>query len=1139
MVQFILGRSGTGKTTLCIKQIIDSLLDKQSENNLVFLVPEQATYQAERAILSARLGSPQADNRIKGYSRLHILSFQRLCYLIFGKNLAARPLTQQARDVIVHRLLCETGGKLSVFSSTAAAGDTAVGIASVLAELQQHSKSPDDVDKLIGQLKSSGVSELTCSKLSDIKLIYDKYLAFVEGNFFNSDNQLNLARDSVIHTPFLEDCQLWVDGFAGFTTSEMLLLTELLKVSASSRIALCLDPAVINNDFAGIFEPTEKTYTELLSLIKSLKLPVEKPVILTQPVRFKDSKALIHLEKNIFTFDNIPPVSCSGSAVAKAVADKDIKITACAKRRLEVDFIARQICSLVRDKNFRWRDIAVIASDIDEYRHYIQAVFGDFGIPFFIDRRRDLQQYPAVELIISALKIAADRFTTNDVINYLKSDLVPVSRAEVDRLENYCLAFGIEADDWLGTEEWDFAPADDIDFDNGKIEKIRSRAMKHLLELRTLLQSSPVLTAERFCGELFSFLDSLNVRQQLTDWTKAALEAGRLDEAQLHQQFFAQFTQLMDDFAYIFKKSSLSAKQYASIISSAFSGMTVALIPPALDQVLVGSIERSRHPDLKAVFLIGATQQQFPIPVHYDNIFTDSDRKIASDAGFELARTGSAQLIERRYLAYIAFTRPSRFLNITYPLSDEKGSEVQPSFLVNQLKSLFTDLQEEKYFGSCDSLADILNKSDLTSLFAWRLGRDNLSPDSSLDAKCKWLLDTALKDYNLAQIKSAIDYKNIARLDNLPAQDIISTSATKLRSFASCPYQHFAGHILKLKERRIFELKPFDIGLFFHRVFELLFNSLKSRELALSAVSPDLLRQLVEDSVKKLLVENLFLKSFVQKARHNSFIILSAMELVKDAAGELAKIISAGSFTQIAAEIRFGDESALPAVEIELNNGKKLLIEGVIDRLDAVSKDGKTCALIWDYKTSGPPIDYSLFAAGLDLQLPIYLLAVRNQTVGGYKNLVPLGAFYFRIQTFSKSAYLSEIAKAAQKIKRKPKGFFNGEFFKLIDGTTEAGYSPFYSFRITQKEKQFGIYETSSLLTGEHFSMLLSFTEDKLRKIGGRILSGTIDVNPYRYGKKIACTYCPYKSLCRFDWQINDYADVKKISKTGFFELIE
>ncbi len=1116
-VQFILGRSGSGKTTLCKGQIIESLLDEKNKKNLVFLVPEQATYQAERAILS--------DNRIKGYSRLHILSFQRLCYRVFGKNLAARPLTQRGRDMIVYRLLSENAEKLSIFSSVAAAG-----IANAITELQEYGKTPDDVNKLIEQLK--GASELTAGKLADIRLIYDKYLAFVEGNFLNNDNQLNLARDAVAHTPFLKGCQLWVDGFAGFTTSELLLLTELLKVAGSSKIALCLGDVEprqsaggANPDWTGIFETTGKTYDGLLSLIKTLKLPVEKPVVLKEPNRFRDSKALIHLEKNIFSFDEVSPVSCGDS----------IRITACAKTRLEVDFVARQICALVRDRGFRWRDIAVIASDIDQYRHYIQAIFSDFGIPFFIDRRRDLQQYPAVELLTSALRIATGRFTTNDVINYLKSDLVPVSRAEVDLLENYCLAFGVEADDWIRAEAWDFSAEGDSDFDNRRIEEIRHKATEHLLQFIILLQSGSEINADKFCTALFTFLDSLKVRQQLTDWTKAAFETGRLDEAQLHQQFFAQFTQLMDDFVYIFKNASFSAKQYASIISSAFSGMTVALIPPALDQVLVGSIERSRHPDLKAVFLIGATQQQFPIPVYYDNILSDTDRKVTSDVGFELARTGSAQLIERRYLAYIAFTRPSCFLYITYPLTDEKGSEVQPSFLISQLKLLFIDLKEEKYFGSCD----VVNSSDLTALLASRLGKDNLSPMNDLDAKCKWLLDAAIKDFDLSKVKSAIDYKNTARLDNLPAVNSLSTTATKLRSFAGCPFKYFAKHILELKERRFFRLEPLSLGLFFHKVLELLFNSLKNRSLTFSAAGPDLLNQLVDKAVEKLLIEDSFLKSFKAKTKHNSFIILSAAEMIKNAVLEFSQVASAGDFTQIASEIGFGDKYPLPAVEIKLENDKKLHIEGKIDRIDVASQAGDNYCLVVDYKTSETAINWSLFSAGLDLQLPIYLLAVRNQTVDGYKNVIPLGGFYFHIQVFSKSADLGKIGEKPQKIVRKPKGVFNGGFFKLIDGKTNQKDSPWYSFYITKEGQPFGNYERSSVLYPEHFSAVLSFAEDKLKELGDRILAGTIDITPYKYGKKIACTYCPYKSLCRFDWQINDYAEIKKISKTEFFELIE
>jgi ATP-dependent helicase/nuclease subunit B len=470
-------------------------------------------------------------------------------------------------------------------------------------------------------------------------------------------------------------------------------------------------------------------------------------------------------------------------------------------------------------------------------------------------------------------------------------------------------------------------------------------------------------------------------------------------------------------------------------------------------------------------------------------------------------------------------------------LADEKGSEVQPSFLVSQLKTLFTDLRSaegEKYFGS----NNVLNKSDLTGLLALRLGRDNLSPADDMDAKCKWLLDIAIKDYDLSKVKSAIDYKNTARLDSLPAQDILSTSATKLRSFASCPYKYFVKHILELQERRVFELEPFSLGLFFHKVLELLFNHLKRIDHSIYDADSDMLERFTDNAVAKLLIEDSFLKSFNARTKHNSFIILSAAQMVKDAVLEFSQIASAGSFLQIASEIGFGDKFPLPAVEIKLENDKKLRIEGKIDRIDVVSQADTNYCLVVDYKTSETAINWSLFSAGLDLQLPIYLLAAKNQTIEKYKNLIPLGGFYFHIQVFSKSADLGDIGGKGQKIIRKPRGIFNGEYFKLFDNKTSQKGSLWYSFYITKEGQPFGNYEKSSALYPEHFSAVLSFAENKIKEFGRKIFSSTIDVNPYKYGKKIACTYCPYKSLCRFDWQVNDYAQVMEVSKTEFFRQL-
>ncbi len=53
-VRFILGRSGSGKTSYCIKALVDTLLEPDSISPLILLVPEQASLQTERALLDQK-----------------------------------------------------------------------------------------------------------------------------------------------------------------------------------------------------------------------------------------------------------------------------------------------------------------------------------------------------------------------------------------------------------------------------------------------------------------------------------------------------------------------------------------------------------------------------------------------------------------------------------------------------------------------------------------------------------------------------------------------------------------------------------------------------------------------------------------------------------------------------------------------------------------------------------------------------------------------------------------------------------------------------------------------------------------------------------------------------------------------------
>src|SRR5204863_293273 len=70
---------------------------------------------------------------------------------------------------------------------------------------------------------------------------------------------------------------------------------------------------------------------------------------------------------------------------------------------------------------------------------------------------------------------------------------------------------------------------------------------------------------------------------------------------------------------------------------------------------------------------------QFPARIVEDTIIGDEERQRLAADGVELARTRTGRLLDERMLAYIAFTRASELLWVSYPQTDDRGRPVAPS----------------------------------------------------------------------------------------------------------------------------------------------------------------------------------------------------------------------------------------------------------------------------------------------------------------------------------------------------------------------------------------------------------------------------------------------------------------------------
>ena len=1178
-VQFVLGRSGTGKTSYCVRAIADALLEP-SERPLLFLVPEQATYQAERAILS--------DGRIPGYHRLHILSFDRLQFLLLGKNTARPAISRIGRQMVIHKILRDNLDKLQIFGSSALLPGFAREMASTITELHQYAKNAEDIEELLAHLESrepSEVSSVKCEverldtsnfqlqtpprlsalKFADVGLVFRRYSERLQDKFIDPDAQITSVCRAVAKADFIKGARLWVDGFASFTGGEMALLIEVLKAVDEAHVALCLDPADVELDVApatriknqqskinnpaersGLFEPTARTYRDILERLGEAKVKVLKPVILSQTPRFRDCPALAHVEQNVFRL-----------GASKSKAGGSIRLVVAPSLRLEIQSMARQILGLVKEKGYRYRDIAVVASDLSHYEQYVRAYFEDYGIPFFIDKRKPLSQHPVIELICAVLQAATGGLAHGDIFAYLKTGLVPMKSSDVDTLENYCLAFGVDGRDWADPKPWRFKDKEDEEFDEDQINRIRDEAIGPLLELRQALcpdgDLEKRLASSEFTRIIFAFLDRLHVRQTVSGWIAEARESGDLTAADEHRQFFDTFVDLFDALVEIFERQAMTAQDYFGLLVSAFSQMTLAFIPPTLDQVLVGSIERSRHPSLKAVFLLGATQKQFPIPLASSGVLTDEDRDAAEAAEFHIAPSSTQSLTDRQYLAYIAFTRPSKFMCISYPCVDEKGSPIMRSHFVDELQSLFEDVTEEFVADDLLKLTDIQNTSELGELLCSRLGRDAFLPAAGADEGLAGLLRTMQSDGEykpLAErIVSALSYDNRAALEPGVVKELfghhLRASATRLATFAACPYKHFARYVLDLKPRREFKLEPLDLGLFYHSALDSLQKRLADEKESFAQIENDRLVQVLREEIAELAEKDSFLSQFIRRSAHNAFIIESAGRILEECTLGICQMVRAGSFRPLLSEVGFGCPQnvagRLGRFELPLPDGRVLSLDGKIDRLDVAEIDGRKVALILDYKRSrsGASFDWGGFYHGLDVQLAIYMLAIRHGGAGVADEVA--GALCVPIETMPASVTLAELAdeERSRKFPYKAGGVINGAYWQHLDANA-VKESAFYNFYVTAKDQQpYGNYARTNILTPAHFARLLDWARDNIIRLAMDIVSGRIEARPYHRGSERACTLCEYMPVCHFDWQINDYNFLRSVGKSDLIERLE
>ena len=1104
--RFLLGPAGAGKTFRCLTEIRQSLLAEPDGPPLILLAPKQTTFQLERQLL--------ADATLQGYTRLQILSFERLAKFVLASAGEPEPslVSEDGRIMVLHALLARRRKELQIFHASAGLSGFARQLSLELRELQQRQVSPEMLRQLAAQ---ADLSESLRRKLHDLSVLLGDYLDWLQQRSLqDAECLLDLATAALKRaaSPAPRFAALWLDGFADMTPPEMDLLAAVAARCDKVTLAFCLPapPAQTPASWLSIWTGIGETFRQCLARFSGLlgaRVTVEILERETARSRFSANPVLRHLEEKWMRPADFPDD-------AGVATGESLRLAECLNPAAEAVLAAREILRFVRAGG-RFRETAVLLREMEGYHDHLRRVFSRYEIPFFLDRRRLVAHHPLAELTRSALRAAAFGWQHDDWFGALKTGLVASEEEDIDRLENEALAHG-----WKG-EAW-FAPLPPDSGNSDWADRLRRKWIGPFADFRNLLSAQQFrVDGPQLIQAARQLWRDLSVEKTLQAWSVAEGP----DHA-VHATIWQQMNQWLDDLGLAFAGAAMALRDWLPILEAGLARLSVGVIPPVLDQVLIGSIDRSRNPELKLALLLGVNETVFPATPPAGHLLVEADREELETHEVRLGHGRREFLSRERFLGYIACTRARERLVVTCARQDNDGGALNPSPFFAHLNRLFSKVPVEKF-----ALPDWREAEHLSEL-AGQLARagDRAPVLSELLRRPAFAsLREQMASFACVTEPQTLEPEQAARLYG----SALRTSVSRLEEFAACSFKFFVRSGLRAEERERFELDVRERGSFQHEVLARFHQGLQRENKRWRDITPAEARRRVQESVTELLPQ--FREGLLRASAPARFAARTVTESLQDFVAATVEWMSHYEFDPWAVELGFGIEGGpMPAWEIDLGRGRRLVFRGIIDRVDLcrAGRADEALAVVVDYKSSARKLDKIKMAHGLQLQLPAYLSVLRHlgdaRKIFGVGRLAPAGVFYVNLRgQFEHGATRREILQEREQFRQRRyqhSGRFDLTALPYLDDR-QASEGTQFKFKLNANGEPDA--RNTDLMRPEAFAEMLDHVEAELVRMGGEIYGGAIGLNPFQKGSERACDKCQYQGICRFDPWVNSFRPLR------------
>ena len=1130
MIEFIVGRSGSGKTTYCYDAITSALKEETFES-LILLVPEQFNLQTQKELTK---------QLYPGILRSEVLSFNTLARSTFQEvGKAHLPVIEDLERMIILKKVIEEHKKELVFYKKNVNNTGFIeSVNRLITVFEQAGLEDSELEEMVG---SDKITSLFKSKLTDLQKIYGYFEAYIHEQFLTIEKNMSLLAGAISKSKKLEQAQIWIDGFYGFTMTQLQVITELMRKAKKVTITLPMDRVYGQGEKVRASHPFYESiqmYQKLIGICEDHKLAYKTTFLKpNEALKEEMPSELIYLEENYLKPYSKPYVGENDA----------IKLKTYTCRMEEVEETAKQIVQLIREEGYRYHDMAIIVGDVAEYKSLIQSIFKEYEIPYFLDVKRNIHTNSLVACMENVLDVVTGSYSYKSMMSLLRTYMLPIAREDIDRLENYILANGIK-----GKKKWQVQwENEDIESEElARINATREAILEPIANLEAYIKShrkdGQVQVVELTKG-LFYFLQEIGAYEKL----QVTIQRNKANHQRLleleNSQIWGQVIEVFERLVDLLGEEWMDVTTYKRILETSFSYLKMGIIPPASDQVLIGELERTRLPRIKVLFVLGTNEGLIPKVDEATPIFSDMD-KVALG---ELVETGSAgkqrlgdliiqqPLYGAQFMIYTAFTRASKKLYLSVAASDENGNPLRPSLIFYRLNKMFVQKKEEHN----PSLLDKVHRPLPTFGYIGGVLREYIEGrEDETDWKdiVSWYKASHKWEDRLINLEDYLFYSNQQHYLNpettklLYSEPVLKTSISRLENFRNCACCYFMKYGIKAEERKVFEWNSAEVGTLFHATLEQYPKELALMGTNWTKASPSEMQTAISKATATAMHQ---LKRLQKDSGRFKYTASKVEKMAKRAIKALTTHLKNGEFEPIGYEINFGEGKGFPPIQIDIDDTRRIYITGQIDRVDVYYKDEETNYIkILDYKTGNKNFNLLEVYYGLQLQLLLYLDAYLKLNHA----YTPGGVFYFHINNpyVSYKVGMNEDDIAESQMKQfKLSGLVleQLEVIKALDKENTGSTIP------VTLNKDGSIKKGSSIASLKQFELLEEHIVRAVKELGTQILEGKVTAKPFKLGEKNPCTYCVYGTICQFneDKADNCYDKLENLNKEEVWRRIE